>query len=197
MKICVYLIIPIRQYGSRYFTFFLILGLSDPLSQLLRLLGISPFYVYTAVSLFCVFAIKDNHFYKHVTAGKVFVILAQAIMLWIFDPYWTVLSMLYFQLIISFYIASITVEFWNKNHGVNLFHLVLFLYEVSLIIKVSSAFTMNESRAAVYFVLNILGVFIAVFFVVFREGNAKLVRRRLFSDKDHTHIHHFVVGTRA
>ncbi len=166
----------LRQYKSNLFLFFFVLALSDPLTFLiskhspLTTIHITPIACYLAL-----FVLSDPLNAKNLK--KIFLAFIGVFgLLSSFYP-WQ-LAYIYASFshsIILFIFIKRALIFVAENGRVNLFHMVLILYETSIILKVVAFLTDLERGFAFFMITNIFQIFIAGFFIIYREDNPNLL----------------------
>ena len=177
ISILVWIFPAIRQYKTRYFGFFLLLAVSDPVVEFFRyILKIKSFDVIYLM----VFSLAFIALFKGSIIRKYWILL-----LW---PLFPLLYSLFFreyqfyQLLLNVFLISIFLKFCydligdtTKNNRIDFFLVVLIFYALTLITKVDSTYTDLSQNYYYFKITNILDVIIGLFFVIFRYGNPKLI----------------------
>lgn len=171
-SIFVWLLIPIRQFRTRFFLFFLVLGLLDLIVILLRLVLQFNFeitYLFGSALLLypALITIKK----------KIRLALCLAIFLVsLFTVFYSInnsnLVQITIHLIILIYFLKILVVYYSENRNLLLFHLFLFAYEFTLLLKFFVAYHELEIGPAYHYLTTGLQVFIGTFFLFFNELNS-------------------------
>lgn len=172
VTIIVWLIVPVRQFKTRFFLFFLILGLLDPtayvLGQIFKLNISISYFLGTIILLYpALFEIKKQIKFGLVlvlfTAGIIVVFYAMNISL-------IIQIVIHFMIFISF--LKVLVVYFSENRKLLLFHLILVLYEFSLLLKFFIYYNEVGVGPAYYYVTTAFEIMIGIFFVFFNEVNS-------------------------
>jgi hypothetical protein len=168
----VWLLVPIRQFRTRFFLFFLILGLLDPgayiLALVFKLNTAVPYLLGTVILLYpALFEIK-----KQIKLGLVLILFTAGIIV----AFYAMNISLIIQIIIHFIIfvsfLKVMVVFYSLNRRLLLFHLMLVLYEFSLILKFFVYYNEVGIGPAYYYVTTVFEIMIGIFFIIFKEANS-------------------------
>lgn len=173
-----FVLTALRQYGSKMFHFFLILGLTGISGQILYYLKINPNIAAIAGSHMVLFFFHHRYFSRATNALHLtsYAILSTIVYFYLPFPYIHIYFILLHFCIIAF-ILNRALLFIHKYLEVRIFHVVLLLYEISVLGKYLSL-VMDQSSGIYYFVItNIFEIFIAVFFMIVREEKSRLVIR--------------------
>ena len=180
----------IRQYKTELFWYFFILAISDPIVfTLFFIKPLLPSYTNYILTVYQVQAIltfvllpslygfsQKNRFDKTV----IFILFLFLVALF-FTPasakiYYVLIIL--FHLMIFLFFAKRSVHFIAETSKVNVFHIILLLYDASIILKIISTLSDVKTEGGpgqvFYFVTDIFQMFIAVFFIIFKEDNNKL-----------------------
>jgi len=166
----------VRQFKTDLFFYFLILAIMDPLVNVARLSPIAIIYnTYVILS----FLILLMFIYINMKKIYFFVAAFLSLVLVIFSFYLGI-TYCYDLLIIShtcilFFLIRRALFFVAANRKVNIFQLVLILYETSIIMKLLAFLTNAEVGQLYFLITTIFEIFIAVFFIIFKEDNQKLL----------------------
>ena len=165
----VWLIIPIRQFKTRFFLFFLILGLLDPTAyiwdHIFKLNIAVPYLLGTIILLYpALFEIKKKFkiglIHALFTVGLIVVFYAINISI-------IIQIVIHFIIFISF--LKVLVIFFSENRKLLLFHLILVLYEFSLLLKFFVFYLEPGVGPAYYYVTTSFEIMIGIFFIFFNE----------------------------
>jgi len=171
-SVFVWLIIPLRQFRTRFFPFFLVLGLLDPaafISGRIIHYNLDILYLFGCVILLYLALLEIR------TKIKVWlVILFTAAALIVVLYYINSISILQIiiHLIILVYFLKILVVYYSENRKLLLFHLFLFAYEFSLVLKFFMVYHELEIGPAYYYLTTGFQIFIGIFFLLFNESNS-------------------------
>jgi len=166
---------PIRQYKTDLFWYFFILAISDPISVGLSRAGILSLLIGYAISGFILIFSLYGSYRKnwHVRA----ILLILFIML---IPVFFMSSNYHYGIFITFHITILFFFLWHSvnfigvHSKLNIFTIMLVLYELSLILKVVTLLSDVKAGVAFFFITDIFQMLIAVFFTIFKENDSRL-----------------------
>lgn len=165
----VWLLVPIRQFRTMFFLFFLILGLLDPaayvLARIFNLNTAATYLLGTIILLYsALFEMKKKFKFGLVlvlfTAGVIVVFYAMNISL-------IIQIIIHFIIFVSF--LKVLVVFYSLNRKLLLFHLMLVLYEFSLLLKFFVFYNEVKIGPAYYYVTTVIEIMIGIFFIIYNE----------------------------
>jgi hypothetical protein len=170
----------IRQYKTNLFFYFLIIALMDPVGLLfiatgLHLIATYQIYVISSLIILCGFFYsfsKRKYFLFAVAVSLLIIILS------LFNGRnFGYIIVIFTHLFILFFFARRAVFSVVALKSVNIFHMILILYETSVIMKLLTSLTIYDPELSLFhfFITSIFEAFIAVFFAVFKEENPKLL----------------------
>ena len=175
IAIVAWLIPPIRQFKQSLYKYFLVLALTDPIGIILgKLLQFPPYLFYNFSSIVLLFSVFE---YKNINKK---IIISSIILLII--SYLASKSpnkyTFYFIIFINFLILLIflkrTLLFVIDNSLINIFHMILLLYQTTSILKMLSVVENFSSGVYYYAITNIFQILIAIFFSIFTENDKRL-----------------------
>ena len=168
-------IFPIfRQYKCNLFYFFLFLGLTDPITELLsKIIHLSPGPVPVIVAPFLFYFINiDRQKPFRINGVEIFVfVLAYALILVV--KKYQVIVLIIDILILLRIIFKIIIELHN-NRKLNIFYLVLAFYETTCVASLI-IYLNGEHQSIILFIINFsFQILFAIFFSIFIEDHPKL-----------------------
>jgi hypothetical protein len=176
LSLIIWVLIPIRQFGTRFFLFFLILGLLDLTAFVLLIIFKINFelnyLVGTSLLLYPLLTDLKNVY----RFGVVSILVVAAFIIF----YYTSISPILFQMVIHLailiYFLKVLVLYYELNRKVLLFHLFLLAYEFSLILKFF-VFWHELNLGLIYFYLTtIFQILIGIFFLFINEKNSPMIK---------------------
>jgi len=175
ISIVFWLLPPLKQYKNRFFLFFVVLALTDPLGIVLgKIFLFIPYLLYNLSGIVAYFVLFDlKKFNKRNVL--IFVILIALAGLSSNSPSkYTFYFIIFINFLILVKFLKIALIFVVENSLVNIFHMVLILYQTTSILKMLSVVE-NFSSGIYYFAItNIFQILIAIFFTIFREDDKRL-----------------------
>lgn len=172
----VWLLAPIRQFRTKYFTFFLILGLLDPVY-------ISGYYLFK-LNLGIVFLIGTgiltfgatvNFSLKHRIIIFIIITLLGLVAAIFFKAYYIYVE-LFIHLFIFFNFLTILLKEFSENRQLPHFSILLIAYEVSLLVKFYLTLNHQEIAAAYFHFTSIIQIIIGIFFLFINEKNSRSIK---------------------
>lgn len=177
LDILVWLFPPFRQHRKRYFYYFLLLGISDPLFQLLyNFVKFHPFRLYeifTPLMLISVLNFKWN--YKYIITSAILIIISIFITAFAPIPFISINLLILHLVILSFFLTATTLELHN-NRTINIFYFVLCLYQLSLAMKYLIFLIDLRTGVFYFYITTAFEILIAAFFIFFNEKNSPKLR---------------------
>lgn len=169
----------VRQYRSNLFFYFLTLAAADPFMLVvygfMHLKPLPQNVFYLLFFFFSLFSIYYSYYRKR----YIFIL---SLFLFCLYLIFIVLKLNYFlqltvaiKAVILFVFAVKAVTYVALHSRVNFFHVVLILYEISVIMKYLAIITDAQTGAAYFHITSIFQMFIGIFFSIFREENSKLL----------------------
>lgn len=176
--IVVWLVIPIRQYKTRYFWFFLILALADPVSIIAaRNFHIVSAQFYVPFNTLFFFSVIE---YKKITATKIlFYLIIIGLGYFSFIHYWEygsffITAMLFLVLVV---IVKQSFQFVIEKGSINIFHVGLVFYQAVSVFKFLNLLLFFSTGIWFFFISSILQFFLGIFFAIYREDDPRLLIR--------------------
>ena len=178
-------IFPIfRQYRCNLFYFFLILGLSDPITIiLLKLFHLVPGYIFVIVAPFLFYAVNINRQKPYTINWLEIFIFVLAIGLLPVIQNQDIITLIIHVLILLRIVTKIIIEL-HHNQILNIFHLVLAFYMITSVASLI-VYLNGDDQAIMLFYINLFfQIPIAIFFSIFSEDNPKLTYEAIPAFKD-------------
>lgn len=174
--IIIWFLVPIRQFKTRFFGYFLVLALMDPLYILLTQFIVidSPSYY-----LFCTIALIFPTLFdlqKKYTIGLIgFFILWSWLAFYKF-PAQLIAIQIIIHLIIFIFFLKVLILFFSKHRNLLLFHFILLIYEFSILLKFFVYSTQIGIGPIYYYVTTAIEILIGIFFIFVNEKNSPLIK---------------------
>lgn len=168
----VWFFIPIRQYKTRLFLFFLILSLLDPTALLIiKIFNFRPEIIYLIGSIILLYPL----FTAPQKINRI-ILISILLLLGVIAFYFTNINPIIFQIVIHIpifaYFIKLLITYYGKNRKILLFHLVLVGYEFSLLLKFFIFVTEVRTGLIYYHVTTMLEIFMGIFFLYINEKNS-------------------------
>lgn len=170
----IWLLPPIRQYGGKYFYFFLILAIADPLTYLLLKITQSNMNSINIISAFILFTILLNS----KSFLRRWLILIPIFMLLIIINFVSYefqhATLIFIHVLIIMLIFKITVVYIFDKNELNFFHFSLLLYEAIIVLRGIAILSELDTGIVFFYLCAIFQILLAIFFSIFREDKPKL-----------------------
>ncbi len=174
---------PFRQYKTKYFLFFLILALTDPVVYiLLKSLSFQIIRSTLIITFFMILSLIDSNKLKK---GWIFILLSllvlltAAVKLPVKEAYQVKIIL---SCIILFLILKDSLLYLNKHQTINLFYLVLILYEITIVIKFIYTASRTHTGTIYFYTTGFFEIFIGLFFSFYSKKNSpkyKLIKEKV------------------
>ena len=164
---------PFRQYKGRYFYYFLILALSDPLAIIgVSLIGIPYHFIHSVAGLLLLYSFDSIEYVKKYMLANMIFVLAFFLFLFLLDNLLYLILTLHLLILYRFLRLSLLNTF-SKNE-LNIFLLVLVFYEISAIVNLIVFISKTNLGFVFYYLTLSFQILVAIFFTVFREDSSIL-----------------------
>jgi hypothetical protein len=176
VSMIVFMLPPFRQYNGRFFYYFLILAIEDPIARILEYsFHFHPIIVHLLFGVLLVLAVLNyEKFLKYALYSAPFLLVGGIGISFIKVEILRILLALT-HVIIFFIIAKQAVIFIRDKKGINFFHIMLILYESSIILKfITLVFNLSNGITLFYITLA-FELFIGLFFSFYRDDNRKIM----------------------
>jgi len=178
VSIFIWLFPPIRQWKTKFFYFFLILALADPISIFISLFIIKNNYFYFPLISYLQLISIIN--YKNIPKLKAIVynllLVGIIILLFIFNQPKTVVPIIHFIITIIF-MKELLVKF-VFDRMLSIFYLMLIFYEFTIILKYFNVILGFTDATAFFIITSIFQIAFGLFFSIFREDKTSIALKR-------------------
>ncbi|HEX2867910.1 MAG TPA: hypothetical protein VHO03_12750 [Ignavibacteriales bacterium] len=164
---------PFRQYKGKFFNYFFIFAIGDPIAAFLIRLGCKNTHplnaTIAAAALISVMALNKS-LSKTSAISFVLVILAAGIIM----PYEEVrLMTASIFMVLIYYFIRYMIFFTGKYGRVSLFHILFLIYNISLALKlINVALDLQKGRVFFYFT-TAFEIILGILFCIFREDDKR------------------------
>lgn len=174
LNVILWLLPPIRQYTGRYFLYFFILAISDPVNILLiKFLNVDPFKTHFVISLILLLIVinlgKRVPYYQLIISILVVIIL--------FYQNNKIFEVLIFviHICIFFYFCLIIIQYYYAKEKLILFHFALLFYEMTVALKFIFLLINFKSGLVDFYITNFIQILLAIYFCWDIEEKPKIV----------------------
>lgn len=171
----IWLIVPVRQYKTKYFLYFLILGVLDPIYitsfYLFKVNVETIFLLGTGLLTFGAF-INFNIKYRLVLSS-IITILCLASILYYKEYYLEIELIIHLAIFFNFF--AILLKDFSMHRDIKYFSLLLVLYEISLLVKFYLTFSQTQLGPSYFHFTSIIQIIIGIFFLFINEKNSKSI----------------------
>lgn len=165
----------IRQANSKLFYFFYIIALMDPLGIIFSYFKVT--YSNNSIAFLDIlifFSLKYIVVNKKIFYTSVSFLTAFYIYLLFTPPIYMIYSIILSTIFILVVFLMHTLRFVAATSMINIFHLMLLFYEVTIIAKVILLLNYSETAFIYFIATSLFQVLIAIWFTIFKEDNPKL-----------------------
>lgn len=174
VSIIVWIFPIIRQYNTRLFYFFLILGLSDPLNLfLVSILKIKPGIIHCVAAILLFYSLGLTERLK-LKISFTDILAAVLFMFAVFFADLLYLTLALHLLILARVFQMLIIPLHNKS-VLNIFYLVLIFYEITLVVNLFTLIRGGVSGLSLYYITIIFQLLIAIFFSIFKENDPPIM----------------------
>jgi len=175
-NVAAWLLPPFRQWDCKYFLYFLILALSDPIILIAESLGTfdsTPFYLFVSTFILIALIRKISLF--------LILIIDLIASIYLTFPEIKVITFLIHFVILLFFLREFIIII-STDSKIVIFYLILVLYEASVLFKFAASY-MEVAGYLFYYITTAFEVFIAVFFAIYNEKNSPVIKLQLEPDR--------------
>lgn len=176
LSLIIWVLIPIRQFGTRFFLFFLILGLLDLTAFVLLIIfkiNFELIYLVGTSLLLYPLLIGLKNVYRF---GIASILVVAAFIIFYYTNINPILFQMVIHLVILIYFLKVLILYYGLNRKVLFFHFFLLAYEFSLLLKFF-VYWHELNLGLIYFYLTtIFQILIGIFFLFINEKNSPLIR---------------------
>ena len=172
-SIGLWLIPPIRQFKGKYFYFFLILALTDPISLCFRLLFKQqlPLGVYSYSTYLLLISLFSTETYKkHLMLLISISVLTFLLIFFGFNHSQNLLVIVILHFGIFFIILKKFIATYTLHGRIKVFYLFFIFYELTLIIKFFNVLFGFADATAFFIITGIAQIIFGLFFSIVRES---------------------------
>lgn len=166
---------PLKQYKTRFFWFFLVLAFTDPIGIALgKVFHFSPYLLYNFSSIAAYLALFDFNNFKKRHLFILIILVALASLSFDLPQNHNFYFIIFINFLILLRVLKFTLLFVIEKSLVNIFHMVLILYQATIILKMLSVVENFTSGIYYFAITNIFQILIAIFFTIFKEEDQQL-----------------------
>ncbi|MCL4551143.1 MAG: hypothetical protein M1495_21545 [Bacteroidetes bacterium] len=166
----------IRNYKTKLFLYFLVLAVSDPVGIIVVSLfkGLSTaFYVFFALLLVASLKVFFSSQKLYLTILTIFFLMTVAVA---FSPVnIRYIASMIEHIVVAFIFIGILLSYVAMTSKVKGYHIILVLYEISIILKILFIILNVELGLGYFYTTTIFQMLIAVYFSVYKETDNKLL----------------------
>lgn len=169
-------LVPIRQYRTRFFTFFFVLALFDPIAIIafyIASINIQQVYIVGTIIIFYVvlFDIRNE-----IKIGAITLLVLASIFVVFFSQINVRVIHLLVHIIILIQFLKFLIKYFSAKRRILLFHIVLIVYEASILIKYFIIITEAEIGPVYFYTTTLIQIFIGIFFLFVNEKNSTSIK---------------------
>ena len=177
-SIFLWLLPPIRQYHGKYFYYFLILALTDPIVYLLKSFGIYSNFIMLFSVLLLVISVSNIKYTKRFNIITTLILFLVSFGMSYFNSNFQIIMAIFAKATILFLILKVVLIEVFELKLLNIYYFGIILLEITYITRFIAVLTDINTGLAFYLITQIFQFLIAIFYILFRE-DSKLVRFKL------------------
>jgi hypothetical protein len=174
----IWLLPPVRQFGTKYFIFFLAMGLADiaGLAYTKYIDQSTNYVVYISVVIIAFFSILENFgSLKKLLLFAGALIISNTIFLFYPDILTGILILLFFHIaIVVVLLRELLKNFFNLRY-INIFLAVLIFYEFTTFTKMGTIFTGFANNYIYFGTTTTIQILLGLFFTIFRYDYKRFI----------------------
>jgi hypothetical protein len=161
---------PLRQFKGRYFYYFLVLALTDPIALFIApVLKIDNVFIHSLCSLLLLISIVSLDSLKKLISILILVIISAAFYFIVLQN--SLFILLSIHPVILIILIHRSLLFIADRFEINVFILTLIFYEISLIVNFI-VFISGTDLGIIFFYLTVsFQILVAIFFILFRDDS--------------------------
>ena len=172
----IWFLIPIRQYKTRFFSFFLVLALFDPiviiLYQFLTFKSLNLYLIGTVILLYpALFGVT-----KKIKISILLLFCIASLITIYFSLFDLILIQIAIHLIIFIYFLKLFVIHFSESRQILLFHLFLLGYEFSILLKFIVYYNEVALGQIYFYGTTAVEILIGLFFIFVNEKNSPAIK---------------------
>lgn len=177
--IFIWLFPPFRQYSTKYFYYFLIMGLTDPIAvSIVELFHVISSHIYVFCNILLVYSIyfEKKNVVNFLLTLFIDTLLFTTLVISKSDIIVNDIILIITHLIIfSKVLKDFIVEIFDSSK-LNIFYLFFILYMLSLIIKLLFYITEVKTGYLYFYLTGAFEILIALYFIFFNVNNSKIIK---------------------
>ena len=166
---------PFRQFKGRFFYYFLILALSDPIT--IFCVEILKVPLYSIHSLAGLFLISSLLFFTGKFENK-YILSIPILVGFIFGIFYLknlLILVIITHLIVFLMFVKVAILPIYREGIINIFHFALLFYELSIVLNLSVFIGQSDMRILIYYMTLFFQILLAIFFTIFTENSNSLI----------------------
>jgi hypothetical protein len=177
INIFVFLFPPFRQYGGKYFLFFLVLALGDPfiiiVVELIHLNGPNVVCLIAWAAFFSVTKIANSR--KGLIILSIFTVILIIAVIFINGSDASFLAILINFLTLSYFIRE-AAQYYSATNDFHLGYFMLVLYLIGIITKLYVMAGHTQLGILYFYITDIFEFFIALFFTIYKVERSPVLK---------------------
>lgn len=168
----VWLLIPFRQFRTRFFGYFLVLGLMDPIYLILvKFDSVESSIYYSFITILLLYPTLFS-IGKRTKSMLILFFLGLVILFILQFIEQILITQLLMHLVVLLFFIKHSILYLSQNKSLLLFHLVLIVYEFSIILKFFVPLGNIEMGPEYFYFTTAIQIFIGIYFLFYNETNS-------------------------
>jgi hypothetical protein len=174
----IWFLIPLRQFRTRFFSFFLLIGIADLIGvfYLLYIDHATNLLVYILIATLALISLQEKTDIKKYYLYYIFAILI-IVGIYLQNPVMitgTLLMIFLHILIILTLLKDFLNDFFNIR-SLSVFMAVMIFYEITLLTKFGSILTGDANNYIYYMITSVMQILLGLFFLIFKYDYKRLI----------------------
>jgi hypothetical protein len=169
----VWLLPPIKQFRTKFFLYFFILAISDPVNIILyRLYSVNVWQCHIFFSSLTIFSLIEINNRKALLFFIPLILVVISVLFGMSIDTMQNIAALNI-LLAAMIIAKDFIIQIKETEKINIFYIVLLFYNISTVIKILFFISYSKTGYLYFFLTNIFQILIAVYFSIYNVNNSK------------------------
>jgi hypothetical protein len=179
-----FLLPPFRQYRGRYFLFFLVLALGDPLTFLaIEIAHITPSNFNSLVA----WATFLSVFTTNRMSKGFFILLILTVMVFLAFIFFNRQEAQFLNILINclllIYFIKESAQHFQRTNEIHLGYFLLVLYQIGIITKLYTIAEYTKQGILYFYIIALFEIIVAIFFTIYKVENSPVIKLAGFGEQ--------------
>lgn len=175
MSIFFWLLPPFRQYKGRFFYYFLIMALSDPLTILcFEVLKLPVESIHSVAGLFLAYSLffQNNNTKQEIILLLSFLLGFIISIIYLTNLHYLILSI---HIVIFLFLLKMAILPIYYKNTINIFYFALLFYELSIVLNYTLIMGNSNIKMLLFYMTLFFQILMAIFFTIFTEKSKSMI----------------------